>query len=134
MTDKAISFFNKNFDMFKEEIKKEKDIRNFFEKYCCRVRKESSFCSKLFHSILPDEFPPVDNFIRKKFNLQKEEFIKSVLIIKRGYKLFTEENPDKIDQIRKLLSKPKFDYLRINKLSDIRILDMYYWFKEKNKN
>jgi hypothetical protein len=130
MTKEVINFFNKNFDNFKEEIKKERDIRNFFEKYCCRIRKEASFCSRLFHTILPDEFPPVDNPIKKKFHLQKEEFINSVLIIKRGYELFIKENPDKINQIRKLLSKPKFYYLRINELSDIQILDRYYWFKE----
>ena len=133
MTREVINFFNDNFDKFKEEIKKERDIRKFFKKYCCRIRREASFCSKLFHTMLPDEFPPVDNPIKKKFHLQKEEFIKSVLIIKQGYKLFIEQNPDKINLIRKLLSKPKFAYLRINELSDIRILDMYYWFKE-NRN
>ena len=130
MTKEVFNFFNANFDKLKEEITKEKDIKTFFEKYCCTVRKEASFCSKLFHTILPDEFPPVDNPIRNKFHLQKEEFIKSVLIIKRGYELFIEENQDKILLIRKLLSKPKFVYLRINELSNIRILDMYYWFKE----
>ena len=133
MTREVFKFFSDNFEKLKEEIKKERDIKKFFEKYCCRVRKEASFCSKLFHTILPDEFPPVDNPIKKKFHLQKEEFIKSVLIIKLGYKLFIAENPDKITLIRKLLSKPKFAYLRINELSDIRILDMYYWFKENRE-
>jgi len=133
MTKEVFNFFSDNFEKLKEEINKEKDIKKFFEKYCCTVRKEASFCSKLFHTILPDEFPPVDNPIKNKFHLQKEEFIKSVLIIKHGYKLFIAENSDKIKLIRKLLSKPKFAYLRINELSDIRILDMYYWFKENRK-
>lgn len=135
------SFFDNNYNLIIKEVKTKRDISNFFDKYCYQkdiqlrngkeIKKSpSSFCSKLFHTVLPDEFPPVDNPIKKKFHLQKEEFIKSVLIIKRGYKLFAEENPDKINQIRKLLSKPKFTYLRINELSDIRILDMYYWFKE----
>ena len=35
--------------------------------------------------------------------------------------------------IKKLLSKQKYAYLRINELSDIRILDMYYWFKESRE-
>lgn len=133
MTKQVFNFFSDNFVKLKEEIQKERDIKNFFEKYCCTVRREASFCSKLFHTILPDEFPPVDNPIKRKFNLQKEEFIKSVLIIKLGYKLFIKENPDKVDLIRKLLLKPKFAYLRINELSDIRILDMYYWFKENRE-
>ena len=133
MTREVFNFFTENFDKLKEEIKKERDIKTFFEKYCCTVRKEASFCSKLFHTILPDEFPPVDNPIKKKFHLQKEEFIKSVLIIKREYQLFIKENQDKINLIKKLLSKPEFAYLRINELSDIRILDMYYWFKENRE-
>ena len=44
-----------------------------------------------------------------------------------------KENQDKINLIKKLLSKPEFAYLRINELSDIRILDMYYWFKENRE-
>jgi len=133
MTKEVFNFFSDNFERLKNEIKKERDIKTFFEKYCCEVRKEASFCSKLFHTILPNEFPPVDNPIKKKFQLQKEEFINAVLIIKRGYKLFIEENSDKIDLIRRILSKPKFAYLRIDELSDIRILDMYYWFKENRE-
>ena len=133
MTRKVFDSFTNNFDKRKEEIKKEKDIKMFFKKYCCTVRREGSFCSKLFHTILPDEFPPVDRAIKTKFRLQNEEFIKSVLIIKQGYGLFIKENQDKIDLFRKLLSKPKFAYLRINELSDIRILDMYYWFKENRE-
>lgn len=133
MAKEVFNFFSDNFERLKEEIEKERDIKKFFEKHCCTVRKEASFCSKLFHTILPDEFPPVDNPIKRKFHLQREEFIKSVLIIKRGYQLFIKENQDKINLIRKLLSKPKFAYLRINELSDIRILDMYYWFKENRE-
>jgi hypothetical protein len=137
MTKKVCTFFNERFDELKEEIEKEQNVKTFFEKYCCppctERRKEASFCSKLFHTILPDEFPPVDNPIRRKFHLQKEEFIESILIIKRGYNLFAQENPDKINLIRRLLSKPQFAYLRVNELSDIRILDMFYWFKENRE-
>lgn len=137
---KFYSFFDKNYALIIKEIKTNKDITTFFKKYCfeqdtCikngkQVKKSPrTFCSKLFHTILPDEFPPVDNPIKEELGLQKEEFIKSVLIIKKGYELFIKENQDKILLIRKLLSKQKFAYLRINELSDIRILDMYYWFK-----
>ena len=75
----------------------------------------------------------MDNPIRKRFNLQNEDFITSVLIIKRGYELFIKENSELITVIRKILSKDKFSYLRINELSDVRILDMYYWFKENRE-
>jgi hypothetical protein len=133
MTRKVYNSFNENYFKIKEEIQKERDIRKFFENNCCSVRREASFCSKLFHTVLPDEFPPVDNPIRRKFHLQNEEFIKCVLIIKLAYKLFIIENPDKLKLIRQLLSKPRFAYLRVKELSDIRILDMYYWFKESRE-
>lgn len=133
MTRDVCNFFSENFGRLREEIVRERDIKKFFEKYCCTVRREASFCSKLFHTILPEESPPVDNPIKNKFHLRKEEFIKSVLTIKEGYKLFIKENPNKISLIRKILSKPEFAYLRVNELSDIRILDMYYWFKENRE-
>lgn len=126
MKKEVINAFNENCDKLKEEILTKKDIKTFFEKHCCQQRKEASFCSKLFHTILPNEFPPVDNPIKDNFRLQKEEFIKSVLIIKRGYELFIQENQDTINLIRKMLSKPKFVYLRINESSNIRILDIFY--------
>ncbi|VVB82415.1 Uncharacterised protein [uncultured archaeon] len=127
------SFFNKNYKKLQKEIIKERDIKKFFEKYCCKERNEYTFCTKLFHTILPREFPPVDNAIRNKFGLQEEEFMESVLIIKKAYEKFIDKNPKKIEAIREVLSQSKFDYLRPERLSDIRILDMYYWFNENHK-
>ena len=138
LTKSFISFFDEKFDSLINEIKNKKDIKEFHDNFCIDNlgKRRGSFCSKLFHTILPSEFPPVDNPIRKKFKLQREDFITSVLIIKRGYEIFIKENPEIISLIKKaILSKTKFDFLRVNELSDIRILDMYYWIKEsRNKN
>jgi hypothetical protein len=133
MTKEVYSFFDNNFDRLKEEIIIKKDIKDFFEKYCCKVREEAIFCTKLFHTFLPKEFPPIDNAIKKKFNLN-EKLIDAVLLIKEGYKSFINNNPAKIRIIRKVLSNSKFERLRIDELSDIRILDMYYWFNENVRN
>jgi hypothetical protein len=129
MTKEVYSFFDNNFDRLKEEIIIKKDIKEFFERYCCKAREEAIFCTKLFHTFLPKEFPPIDNAIKKKFDIDVK-LIDAVLIIKEGYKSFIEDNPEKIKFIRTILSKPKFSNLRIKEVSDIRILDMYYWFKE----
>ena len=125
------TFFDENYDFIIDEIKNKKDIGNFHNSFCIykHEKRMGSFCSKLFHTILPSEFPPVDNQIRKEFNLQKEDFITGILILKKGYHLFIKENSELINLIKKALYKNKFDYLRINELSDVRILDMYYWFK-----
>ena len=133
MTKEVIDYFDSNYDNFKKEIIEEKNLKKFFIRYCCRVRKEASFCSKLFHTFLPDEIPPLDNPIKKMFHLQNEEFINSVFVVKIGYRMFSKNHTDKIESIRALLSKPQFKYLRVNELSDLRILDMYYWLKNREK-
>jgi len=124
--------FDKNYDTRINEIKLKKEIKSFHDRFCIdnRGKRHGSFCSKLFHTFLPDEFPPVDNPIRKHFGLQNEEFITAVLIIKKGYEMFIEENSKPIRLIKGVLSKDNFSYLRANELSDIRILDMYYWLSK----
>jgi len=133
LTGQELDIFGRDFDKLKEEIKKEKDIEKFFKNHCCppaTIKRQASFCSKLFHTILPAEFPPLDDTIIQKLHLQKDVLnpIKDVLIIKRGYESFIKENKDKIVFVKTFLSKPEFAYLRINESSDIRVIDMYYHF------
>jgi hypothetical protein len=126
--------FNSHFEARKQEILREKDIKNFFNKYCRTDRNEASFCCKLFHTILPNEFPPLDNPIRKHFKIQRIDFIESLLIVKKAYKLFISDNKDKLQLFREKLYEPKFKVFRVRELSDLRILDMYYWLKiSRNK-
>lgn len=139
MSRETVEYFNKNYDILKEEILKKRDILKFFKTHCYRkrkdgrIRREGSFCSKLFHTFLPHEFPPVDSHIREHFGLNDENFINDVLLVRERYQQFIKENPELIKEIRKTLSKDKFSELRIKELSDIRILDMYYWFKEYSR-
>lgn len=128
MTKEAYTDFDNNFDERKNEIINEKNIDLFYEKYCREKRNEAIFCCKLFHVILPNEFPPVDNQIIKHFELTNGNKINSYKIIKRGYELFISQNEEKINQIKQALTKEKYDYIRINELSNYRIIDMIYWF------
>jgi len=129
------SRFDENYDFLIGEIKSKKNIKEFHNKFCidARGKRMGSFCSKLFHSILPSEFTPLDTPIRRYFGLQKEEFIEAVMMVKEGYSLFSKEKPELINSVRELLSKDKFSYMRVKEVSDMRLLDMYYWFKE-NRN
>jgi hypothetical protein len=129
MSKGVYRYFDENYDKLSKEIIDKKDIKSFFEKYCTKERKEAAFCSKIFHTFLPKEFPPIDNPIKSEFSLKREDPIESILAIKKGYDLFIERNPEKMKLIRQVLSKPKFSFLRVSELSDIRIIDMFYWFK-----
>jgi len=133
MTSQVIKYFDDNYDAIRDEILQEKNIKKFYLRHCVSVRKEASFCSKLFHTHLPNDYPPLDNPIRNRFNLGKEEFIKSVLMVRDAYKQFIEDNGVYIKMVRSILSDPKYSYLRVSELSDIRIIDMYLWFKENRQ-
>ena len=128
MTKEVYNDFNKFFyDERKNIIIKEKDIDSFYIKCCCKKRKELIFCCKLFHVILPDLFPPIDNQIIKHFGLSNKNKIDSYKIIKRGYDLFLEKNEEKLNQIKLALTKEEYRYIRINELTNYRIIDMIYW-------
>ena len=134
MKKETMNYFNSKYRLIKEEIINENDIIKFYENHCTDktegvYRKEGSFCSKLFHTYHPDETPPMDNPIRGYFELQNVEFIKGVVILREGYQKAVEENKDYIGSIRKKLDTKEFSFLRINELSDIRILDLFYWYK-----
>jgi hypothetical protein len=128
MTKKVYSYFDDNFNDLKYEIINLKDIDLFFKDRCCKEREEAIFCCKLFHVLLPNEFPPIDNNIIKHFKLNTYQKMISYKIIKCGYELYINNKQNKIKQIRKLLSKDKYSYIRINELSNFRIIDMIYWF------
>lgn len=133
MKKRTYQEFSNHFGERKKEIIKEKNIRDFYNKYCRTERNEAAFCCKLFHTILPNEFPPLDNPIRKYFKLHRMDFIDTVLIVKRAYELFIKDNRDKVQFMRKTLLKPKFSIIRVSEISDLRLLDMYYWLRISRK-
>jgi len=132
------NYFDENYGKIIEEIKRERNIEKFFSKYCKKgnkitnsKRNEVAFCSKLFHTILPDEYPPVDSRVRERFReCRLPSGMVGVLIIKKAYKnsIKDKDNKDKLDIIKEVLSKKKFSEFRAGELSDMRILDMLYWF------
>jgi len=137
LPERVYGYFDENYDRIIEEIKRERNIEKFFNKYCKAgnkitnsKRNEVVFCSKLFHTILPCEYPPVDRRILEEFELSSA--IGNVLIVKKAYENSIKDrgNKNKLDIIRKVLSKDKFSEFRVDKLSDMRILDMFYWYRE----
>lgn len=134
MSRMVYNYFDKNYDKIIKEIKRKMNIEEFFNKYCKAgskitnsKRNEVVFCSKLFHTVLPNEYPPIDSHILKEFGLLSD--IANVLIVKKAYENSSKDNKDKLDIVRKVLAKDKFSEFRINELSDMRILDMFYWYR-----
>ncbi len=136
ISKKFYTNFDKEHDNRINEIREKKDIVDFYIRYCIpkEGRIQHSFCSKLFHTILPEEFPPVDSNLINRFKLKNESYILSILIIKKAYEEYIKNNEDKIDKIREILSKEKFKDLQIKKISNIRIIDMFYRCYAKTKS
>jgi len=142
MTKECYTYFDENFNKLKKEIIEKKDICSFYIQYCCKnceynkncLRNEFIFCCKLFHVILPNDFPPIDNAIMKYFGLNNNDKMNSYKIIKYAYELFINNNKEQIKKIKEGLSNKKYDYIRINELSNYRILDMVYWFLLNREN
>ena len=125
-----IDYLNKNYELLKKEIIEKKDINLFYQKFGIdkNGRRNKSFCCKLFHTFLPDEFIPLDNPIRDHFKLRKFDFLLCEEIIRIGYLMFISKNHEKIKLVRDVLFSDEFKFFRVKELSDIRLLDMIYWY------
>jgi hypothetical protein len=133
MTRNVYKDFDDNYEKLREEIIDKKDIFSFYWKYCRKKRNEAIFCCKLFHTVLPKEFPIVDNQILKYFKLAKYDKIISYHMLWLGYDKYITNNANEIENLRKILSEKEYAILRINESSDYRILDIIFWNIANNK-
>jgi len=128
-----IDYLDKNHELLKKEILNRKDIYSFYKNFGIdkEGRRNKSFCCKLFHSFLPNEFIPLDNPIRNHFklkNFDSDHHLWCEKIIRRGYSMFISKNKKKIKLIKEVLSNKEFEFFRIKELSGLRLMDMIYWF------
>ncbi|UZE94286.1 MAG: hypothetical protein IB618_01810 [Candidatus Pacearchaeota archaeon] len=128
-----IDYLDKNYKLLKKEILNKKNIYLFYKKFGIDKsgRRNKSFCCKLFHTFLPNEFIPLDNPIRNHFklkNFNSDHHLWCEKIIRNGYLIFISKNKEKIKLIKEVLSDKESEFFRIKELSDIRLMDMIYWF------
>lgn len=103
-------------------------------------KNQISFCSKLSHTVVPNEFPPHDSNVRTILELGDTADLEIYRAIIDAYSQYIHKHPDYLEKIRKELSDDGyFSILQINRVSDIRILDMILWKQGKkvkayNKN
>ncbi|MBU0472462.1 MAG: hypothetical protein KKF65_07575 [Nanoarchaeota archaeon] len=140
---KHIEYLDENYELIRKKILEEKDIYSFFRQYGIDQdgRQNKSFCCKLFHTFLPKEFIPLDNPIMKNFKTEIKKknkitemhFLEWEDVIRHEYIQFSSKNKSKINLIIKLLLKKEFSFFRVNELSDIRLLDLIYWYNLNRK-
>ncbi|HEY0261727.1 MAG TPA: hypothetical protein VGB95_01785 [Chitinophagales bacterium] len=90
----------------------------------------SSFFAKLIHTFRPNDYCALDNPIKDHFGLKKESFFISFFIISNTYKLWSENNKQIIQEIRKQFQKAdKNETIKHNQLTNLKILDLIFWHK-----
>ena len=112
------------FDFFaKAEIQKEGNGKI--------VRKSlGSFFTKLVHTFKPNEYCALDNPIKNLFDLKNESFYISFIVISQAYKKWIATNPQELSILKiELRKRDKNNTLQLDKLSDLKLLDLVFWTK-----
>jgi len=133
ISNKYLSYLARNKGDIENLIETGKHV-DLFEKYFANAlatkdtRKElASFYSKLLHTYCPEDYPALDNPIKKYLGLKKEGFVVSIGIIRNAYARYSSEKSSKISEIRDILKQKASEALRVDELSDQKILDMVFW-------
>jgi hypothetical protein len=91
------------------------------------TQKQKVPFSKLLHLLEPSKYAPVDNDILKYFGFGKTHFHTSYFILNEAYKDWISQNKQALLYIRRDLNIHDLSFagtIKVNNLSDIRILDL----------
>ncbi|HZV71027.1 MAG TPA: hypothetical protein VFG10_15840 [Saprospiraceae bacterium] len=97
-------------------------------------RSLNSFFTKLAHTVSPHKFSALDNPIRKYLKVNSESFFISYILINDAYLHWIKQNNSVLLALReKIRYHDKENILSIETLSDLKLLDMIFWFKANPK-
>jgi len=88
-----------------------------------------SFFAKLVHTFRPDSFCALDNPIKKYFGLNKESFYFAFAVISAAYREWSDENTERMRRVRVQLENNKVGATYSDKMTDLKLLDLIFWFK-----
>ena len=94
------------------------------------VRKTlASFFAKFVHTFRPDEYCALDNPIKDYLGLRRESFYIAFVVISQAYKEWASENQRLMQQIRIELENNKIGKSFSNKMTDLKLLDLIFWYQ-----
>jgi hypothetical protein len=95
-----------------------------------------SFFTKIVHTFRPTEYTPLDMPLRNFFGLNDESYLVSCIIVSNAYKLWTadKKNRVRVESLKKhLYDICKNKSLAIDKISDMRLLNLIFWSVADNE-
>jgi len=96
-----------------------------------RVVKKNlgSFFTKLVHTFLPDRYCALDNPVKKYFGLGNESFFIAFIVVSKAYREWASENWVLMQQIRMEIERNKTGKLFSIKMTDLKLLDLIFWYQ-----
>ncbi|MHB8260990.1 MAG: hypothetical protein ACYDCN_11295 [Bacteroidia bacterium] len=90
-----------------------------------------SFFTKVVHTFRPADYTPLDIPIRNYFKLKDESYFVAFIVVSTAYKIWATNNKERIENMKILMKKSKFDGV-----TDLKLLNLIFWSvadKEKGK-
>jgi hypothetical protein len=92
-------------------------------------RTLASFFAKFVHTFSPGKYCALDNPIKDYLGLRRESFYIAFVVISQAYKEWVSENPYLMQQIRMELENNKIGKPFSNKMTDLKLLDLVFWYQ-----
>lgn len=92
-------------------------------------RTLASFFAKFTHTFSPDKYCALDNPIKDYLGLRREGFYIAFVVISQAYKEWASENPRLMKQIRMELENNKIGKSFSDKMTDLKLLDLIFWYQ-----
>lgn len=92
-------------------------------------RTLASFFAKFAHTFSPNKYCALDNPIKDYLGLRREGFYIAFVVISQAYKEWASENPRLMRQIRMELENNKIGKSFSDKMTDLKLLDLIFWYQ-----
>lgn len=100
----------------------------YFSYFTFDNKQLGSFFTKIVHTFQPDDYCPIDNPIRAYFNLDRESYFVSIIVISNAFKKWAEKNSLRIKNIKKHLKQAdNIKLLQHDKLTNMKLLNLIFW-------
>jgi hypothetical protein len=95
------------------------------------IRKDfGSFFTKVVHTIKPSTYCALDNQIKDYFNLSKESYFISFLVVSQAYRNWSAKNIKIVSSFNDSIKRiDRNKIINFKKLTDLKLLDLIFWYK-----
>lgn len=95
------------------------------------VKTLGSFFTKLVHTLIPDEYTPVDIPMKNYFEVDKDSYYIAMIAISKAFKIWCDNNSKVVFEFKNLICKYFKEELSINinkdVITDMKVMNTIFW-------